>query len=257
VSDFQFDLPGYLQRIGYSDHPEVSAEALEALHRAQVYNIPFENFDILLERGISLDPADLYTKLVHKRRGGYCFELNGLFLMALQAAGFEARALLARVHLRDTPSSRSHQLSLVQLDGEDWIADVGFGANGLRAPIPLILDEEFEQDGEVFRLVDGGEFGTMLQAQVDDSWRNQYSIEMNIVCRSDIEMGNYYTATHPKSLFRQVNVATVPLANGRISLIDRRLRIERDGEVEESELPGGEAFWEAIAAHFDIDPRNA
>jgi N-hydroxyarylamine O-acetyltransferase len=73
------------------------------------------------------------------------------------------------------------------------------------------------------------------------------------VCQSDIDMGNYYTSTHPDSLFRQFHVATVPTPDGRISLIDRRLRIERDGEVEESELPEGPDFWQAIEQHFNIN----
>jgi N-hydroxyarylamine O-acetyltransferase len=254
VTKFEFDLPGYLQRIGLDEDPRVSIDALKALHRAQVYSVPFENFDILLERGICLEPATLFNKLVQNRRGGYCFELNGLFLLALQAVGFTARALLARVHLRDTPTSRSHQLSLVQVNGEDWLADVGFGANGLRGPIPLLLNEEFPQDGHCFRLVEGNEFGTMLQVRQGSDWQNLYSIELNPVCQSDIDMGNYYTSTHPDSLFRQFHVATVPTPDGRISLMDRRLRIERDGEVEEFELPDGPDFWHAIEQHFNINP---
>ena len=94
-----FALEPYLQRLHYAGDIQPTEDRLEALHRAQAYTIPFENFDILLGRGISLDPSALYDKLVHHARGGYCFELNGLFLMALQAVGFEARALLARVHL--------------------------------------------------------------------------------------------------------------------------------------------------------------
>jgi N-hydroxyarylamine O-acetyltransferase len=254
VAEFEFDLSRYLQRIGFAGTPTVSRESLDALHRAQVYRVPFENFDILLERGIDLDPQVLFEKLVLKRRGGYCFELNALFLMALQAAGFEARALLARVHLRGTPTSRSHQLCLVELDGQEWIADVGFGANGLRAPVPLALEEEFRQDDQCFRLVDGGEFGTMLQVRIENDWQNLYSIEMATVCQSDIDMGNYYTSTHPESLFRQLHVATLPTPDGRISLIDRRLRIERNGEVEEIDLPAGLEFWQAIADHFDLEP---
>lgn len=254
MTEIEFDLAGYLQRIGLHADPGVSIDALKTLHRAQVYSVPFENFDILLERGVSLEPAALFNKLVRNRRGGYCFELNGLFLMALQAMGYTARALLARVHLREPPTSRSHQLSLVQLNGEDWLADVGFGSNGLRGPIPLLLNEEFPQDGQCFRLVEGSEYGIMLQVRQGSDWQNLYSFELNAVCQSDIDMGNYYTSTHPDSLFRQFHVATVPTPEGRISLLHRRLRIERNGAVEDSELPEGVEFWRAIEQHFKLDP---
>ena len=89
-----FDLNAYLQRLNYSGEIVPTIDRLEALHRAQIYTIPFENFDILLGRGISLDPERLFDKLVNKDRGGYCFELNGLFLRVLKAIGFNARALL-------------------------------------------------------------------------------------------------------------------------------------------------------------------
>ena len=145
------------------------------LHHAHFHAIPFENFDILLGRGISLDPEDVFNKLVHKKRGGYCFELNGLFLQALLALGFKARALLARVHVSGTPSGRGHQLELISIDGRDWLADVGFGGNSPRMSIPLELDRHITMDGQTIRLTDGGLFGTMFQALEDGEWKDLYS----------------------------------------------------------------------------------
>ena len=94
-----FPLDAYMARIGYSGPVKASDSVLEAVQRAQLATIPFENFDILLGRGVSLEAAALCQKLIHSRRGGYCFELNTLFLMALEAMGFEVRPLLARVPL--------------------------------------------------------------------------------------------------------------------------------------------------------------
>jgi N-hydroxyarylamine O-acetyltransferase len=108
-----FNIERYLARLNYSGGIQPTEDRLEALHRAQAYTIPFENFDILLGRGIALESAALCDKLVRRARGGYCFELNGVFLMALQAAGFDARALLARVHLVDPPTGRGISLSSV------------------------------------------------------------------------------------------------------------------------------------------------
>uniref|UniRef100_UPI0025F78BB1 arylamine N-acetyltransferase family protein n=1 Tax=uncultured Phenylobacterium sp. TaxID=349273 RepID=UPI0025F78BB1 len=118
-----FDADAYLKRIGLTAPPEPTVEGLNALQRAQVLAIPFENFDIMLGRGISLEPDAVFDKLVRRRRGGYCFEINGLLLTALQAFGFEARALLGRVHLMGQTTGRSHQISLVTIDGTHWIAD--------------------------------------------------------------------------------------------------------------------------------------
>ena len=84
MNDFKFDREAYLKRINYKNDLTVSIECLRQLHYAQLFTIPFENFDIVLGKGIDLEPAKLFDKLVHHRRGGYCFELNGLFLMALQ-----------------------------------------------------------------------------------------------------------------------------------------------------------------------------
>ncbi len=118
---FNFDREAYLQRINYAKNVSVSLESLRALHYAQLFTTPFENFDIVLGKGISLDPSKLFHKLVHNRRGGYCFELNGLFLMALQNFGFDARPLLGRVHSSTPPSGKGHQFTLITLDGEPWI----------------------------------------------------------------------------------------------------------------------------------------
>jgi N-hydroxyarylamine O-acetyltransferase len=178
-----FNLDRYLERLNYSGGVQPTEDRLEALHRAQAYTIPFENFDILLGRGITLEPAALYDKLVQRARGGYCFELNGLLLMALQATGFDARALLARVHLVDPPTGRGHQLILVTLQGKQWIADVGFGGPGLRAPIPFELNHVATQDGQTFRLVEAAPFGIMLQTLTDARWQDLYSFDLGQVFR--------------------------------------------------------------------------
>lgn len=121
-----FAIDDYLERVHYSGRIEPTAKLLERIRRAQAYRIPFENFDILLGRGVSLEPTTIFDKLVRRVRGGYCFELNGLFLMALQAIGFDARSLLARVHLNGALTGRSHQLILVTVQGQEWLAESRF-----------------------------------------------------------------------------------------------------------------------------------
>lgn len=110
MANYQFPLDEYCTRIGVPSSGMPTVDRLEELQRAQVYTIPFENLDIQLGRGIDLTPSYADDKLIRRQRGGYCFELNGLFLRALTAAGFEARALLGRVHLSGEPTGRGHQL---------------------------------------------------------------------------------------------------------------------------------------------------
>ena len=248
-----FNLDLYLKRLNYSGVVQATEDRLEALHRAQAYTIPFENFDILLGRGIALEPAVLFDKLVHRARGGYCFELNGLFLMALQAIGFDARALLARVHLVDPPTGRGHQLILVTLQGREWIADVGFGGSGIRAPIPFELNHVTTHDGQTFRLVEAEPFGIMLQTLTDTQWQDLYSFDLGHVFLADITYGNHFTSTHPSSFFTFARVAALPTPNGRVALFNSTLRtVTPDGEHVQ-ELAEGQAYLDALKTHFGIE----
>lgn len=190
---------------------------------------------------------------MRRARGGYCFELNGLFLIALHAIGFEARPLLARVHLVDPPSGREHQLSLVTLQGRQWIADVGFGSFGFRAPIPLELNHPTVHDGLTFRLTEAEPFGIKLQTLKKGHWINLYSFDLGYVFPADIAVGNHFTATHPSSLFTFARVAALLTPTGRVSLLDRTLRrVTTEGEQVE-ELVAGQAYLDTLKTHFGID----
>lgn len=252
VSGF-FEPDAYLARVGLRGPVADSESGFEALHRAQVYTIPFENFDIHLGRGIDVASPAIYEKLVRHPRGGYCFELNGLFLQALEHFGFEARALLARVHVSGDPGGRTHQLSLVTLEGREWLADVGFGAATLRAPMPFELDREVEQDGMQFRLVDGKQWGTLLQCEARDGWQNLYSFDLETVCHADVVTANHFTSTHPEVFFTQMRVANLPRPGGRITLADYALTEVNASDVRQSELPEGEDYLSALKMHFGIE----
>ena len=252
MNEPEFEIDLYLERIGLQAVVPCTEDGLETLHRTQVYSIPFENFDIMLGRGINLHPDALFGKLVGQRRGGYCFELNGLFLHAMRHTGFKARPLLARVHLRGEPGGRTHQLALVRIGERDWIADVGFGSNGLRAPLPLELERVAAQDGEQYRLVAAGHYGTMLQREQDGGWQDLYSFDLGHVTSADIELGNHFTSTHPSSFFTWSRVANLPRPTGRVSLVDFSLTEVRGAEVTESRLTEGSAYLESLERYFGI-----
>ena len=247
-----FSREAYLNRIGLNETVSATETGLKALHRAQTFSIPFENFDIHLGRGISLEPKVLFDKLVNHQRGGYCFELNSLFGMALDAFGFERRPLLARSQRRGEPTSRTHMLNLVRLNGRDWIADPGFGPIQLRTPMPLELDRIETQEGMKYRLIDGGRFGTMIQYREDEVWKNWYSFDMEHVWPVDVEMGNYFTSTHPEVYFTQARIAVRTIPFGKITLMDFLLREYVDGDVKETILDPGPSYLEALATNFGI-----
>ena len=247
-----FDRHAYLDRIGLDGAVPVTGDGLEALHRAQTYTIPFENFDIHLKRGVSLAPRALVDKLLGRPRGGYCFELNGLFGMALDAFGFERRPLLARVQLGGRLFPRTHLLNLVHVDGRDWIADVGFGSNQIRAPLPFELDRTETADGVRFRLADAGDFGTMLQTEDETGWHNLYSFDMAHVWPIDIEMGNYFTSTHPEMFFTWARMASLPSPAGATTLLDFRLREICEGTETVTELQPGPDYLRALEECFGI-----
>src|SRR5258708_28164785 len=137
-SQAPFDLEAYLARIDYSGDLKPSHPVLRELHLAHNLHIPFENLDVVLGRPINLDLESLQAKLVTGRRGGYCFEQNALFAAVLQRLGFSVTQLAARVrHDATRILPKSHMLLKVEAEGTAWIADVGFGTEGLLMPLPL------------------------------------------------------------------------------------------------------------------------
>jgi N-hydroxyarylamine O-acetyltransferase len=238
------DLDAYLARVGLGLLPPATAEGLATLQRAHRLAIPFENLDVRLGRGISLDPDHVFEKLVHRRRGGYCFEQNQLFLRGLTALGFDARPLLARVWLMaDGVPPRTHMVNLVQLPDGPWIADAGFGGS-YTPPMPLIDGAEaVAPDGAAFRMVADPDHGWFLErnghpATTDgrggsDGWQPQYSFTLDPVASIDLEMSNHWTSTRPGTRFTTLSVVSACLPSGFASLTDRAyVRHNGDQHVE-------------------------
>ncbi|NGZ99052.1 MAG: hypothetical protein CV089_23575 [Nitrospira sp. WS110] len=161
-----FDRRAYLARIGYEGATNPSIETLRRLHLAHVLTVPFENLDIHVGRSISLEPADIYRKVVENRQGGYCFELNGLFALLLEELGFTVTRLAARVlYGAEGVRPRSHQILLVPVEGNRRLVDVGFGGHGLREPFSLAVGQEQQQGADRFRLVTDGRGDYLLQCE--------------------------------------------------------------------------------------------
>lgn len=233
--------------------PAVSLEGLRILQRTQLRKIPFENLDILLGRGIDPSRSAIVAKTVAKRRGGYCFEVNELLFAALEAFGFQVRRALARVHLSGRPGPHTHQLSLVAIDGQDYLADAGFGGQSPRGPLPLVLDAVTEIDFKRYRLVLAAPYGTMIQDWWQGAWRNLYSFDGRPVLDGDRVLGSHFTSTHPSAFFTWAKTASIHTSDARFSIFDNTLTHETAQGVTETAIPPGEPYLELLETVFGIE----
>lgn len=252
MPDSPFSLDTYLERIRYNGPLTLSAETLRCLHRAQVMSIPFENLDIFLGQPIRLDPTSIITKLVERRRGGYCYELNGLFMMVLQHLGFPVTPLAARVLHGETISQKSHRLTLVEVEGKRWIADVGFGGNSLIEAIPLELEREFVQHLDIYRLKGDAKLGFLLQHKLEDQWRSLYAFSLEEHYPADYAMMNYYNSTSPTSLFTQHIVCALATEDARIILSDSELKVRGLDKMITTDLEDKDSYREVLQRYFGI-----
>jgi N-hydroxyarylamine O-acetyltransferase len=250
------DIDAYLNRIRVTETPSADLRFLRTLHRHHVFHVPFENLDIHLGRTISLAPVELFDKIVRRRRGGYCFELNGLFQLLLETLGFHVYSTAARVLFgTETIPPRSHRLLIVTLDGEEWLADVGFGAYGLIEPLPLKTGLEHRQFADRFRLEQDPMLGYRFQSFQDGGWFNQYAFTTDHHHPVDFTFANYYHSHSPHSLFTQKRICQLPTPDGRIRLEDRTLSYTVHGVTRQVILESDEDFLQALKTHFDLDLR--
>ncbi|MEV1025391.1 arylamine N-acetyltransferase [Streptomyces sp. NPDC050264] len=234
----ELNIDAYLARIGFKEEPKQDAETLRSLHRAHVKAIPFENLEIMLGRPVLLDLPSLQDKMVHKRRGGYCYEHNLLFAAVLEQIGFPVVGLGARVRL-GTASLRpvTHMLTRVRVDGEEWLCDVGFGAFGLREPFPLCEGAQVVQDAWEFGIEKEGGDVWVLRGRRPDGWSDVYAFTSEERLPVDYVVLNHYTSTHPRSTFIRRPVVQYATADARHTLTGRELVIEyADGSRAEREV---------------------
>ena len=245
------DLPAYLDRIGWRGSLEPSLETLEALHLAHTSSIPFENLDIQLGRRIRLDLDSLQAKLVRGHRGGYCFEQNSLFAAVLRAVGFQLTLREARVRRGSTAClPRTHLTLAVRIQGASWLADVGFGGDGIPGPVPLDGREQ-PRFGNRHRIVAEGP-RQVLQAHTAEGWTDVYAIEPSELFPCDLEMANHYTSTHPDSRFVQTLTVQHYTATERCFLRNLAFSVVRGSGTEVRDLDP-EELLPLLRDHFGLE----
>jgi N-hydroxyarylamine O-acetyltransferase len=230
-----FDLEAYFRRIRYSGERIPTLDTLRNIHLHHTEAIPFENLNPFLGWPVQLDLQSLQQKLVRGGRGGYCYEQNLLFSHALTLIGFKVTGLAARVVWNAAEGvipPRTHMLLRVDLDGQPYLADVGFGGLTLTAPLRLEVDLEQSTPHEPFRIkADVGEF--IMQAHISGSWRSLYRFTLERQFMADYEVANWYVSTHPLSRFVNGLIAARPARKCRYALLNNEFSVHRPGEQTE------------------------
>jgi N-hydroxyarylamine O-acetyltransferase len=217
------DIQAYLERIGYRGPLEASLETLRGLHLAHLYTVPFENLDIHRGREISLDTGAVFDKVVTRRRGGFCYELNGLFSALLRELGFRVTMLSACVarEAGDFSPEFDHLCLRVDLH-EPWLADVGFG-DGFQLPLRINGAARQEEDERAFFITVDGDYRVLLRSDADGAWQPQYQFTLASRELSDFAERSLFHQTSPESHFTQNRICTLATPGGRITLSGMRL----------------------------------
>jgi N-hydroxyarylamine O-acetyltransferase len=241
------DVAAYLDRIGYTGAVDPSAETLAGLHRAHMQTVPFENLDLHLGERNVLDPDHTYDKIVRRRRGGWCFELNGTFARLLEALGFSVTRYSAEVVLSEPGTPDFAHLTLrVDLD-RPWLADVGFGDSFTE---PLLLDESGSQArerGRPYRLEPGD--GRVLLTQ---EGRPQYRFALDARQMHQFQ-GMCDALQTPPGHFTDAPICSMATADGRISLAGMRLITTAGEGRTERDLADGAERVAVLRDLFGID----
>ena len=246
------DLDAYLRRVQYSGYLNASYSVLSALHLAHASHIPFENLDILLGRPVRLDLESLQAKMVNGERGGYCFEHNLLFAAVLERLGFSFTPLAGRVRYRVRQTlPRTHMLLLVRCDGRTWVADVGFGLQGLLLPVPFGSGQEVQQYGRTYRVVPEQERWT-LQMLDAGAWSALYTFLLDPQTLVDYEMASYYTSTHPDSVFVRTLIVQLPTPKARKVLRNRELTVDNGQSIARRTIEGDAELLDVLAREFAL-----
>ncbi len=245
------DITTYLRRINYSGTLAPNAETLRGLQKAHLLAVPFENLSIHAGEPIILNDAALFEKIVSRHRGGFCYELNGLFAWLLRQLGFRVDMLSAGVA---NPKGEwgpefDHMTLLVHLE-ERWLADVGFGDSFVE---PLLFDNRGEQIQGLrsYRIAEDASHFVLLQKQLNEDWKPQYRFTTAAHAYSDYDEMCRYQQTSLESHFTKGRVCSRLTPDGRVTLSQNRLILTKGSDKEEREVNQNEVV-KALREYFDI-----
>jgi N-hydroxyarylamine O-acetyltransferase len=242
----------YLKRINYTGSLRVDAETLRNLQLAHLRNVPFENLSIHAGEPIVLNDEALFAKIVSNRRGGFCYELNGLFSWLLRTLGFDVFMLAAGVANREDGYGPEfdHMALMVNLE-QRWLADVGFGDSFVE---PLLLDEDgIQQQGtQAFRIVPDDSHLIVMRRDTDQEWKPQYRFTLQTYNYADYEEMCRFHQKSPESHFTKSRICSRATLDGRITLSGLRLITTSKQERDERALRSEDEFESVLREQFGI-----
>ncbi|MEQ9466857.1 MAG: arylamine N-acetyltransferase [Ekhidna sp.] len=250
----KIDVKAYLDRIALK-RQEPTLSYLKQLQKAHLLHIPFENLDIHYGSKIILDYSKIFDKIVYRKRGGFCYELNGLFYHLLYHLGYDCQVIAGRVMSEQTGEfgrPYDHMAIVVDLENEHWLVDVGFG-DGAISPLrikPGIIQMDHTR---YWRIDTDPDENFILRLSNDTSYfetKLLFTTEEKQLIQF-MEMCDYHQ-TSPASPFTQKKLVTMLEPNGRITLTDRKLKISELGEVHESDIMHEDEFLSKLEQHFGI-----
>lgn len=250
-----FSLSAYFDRIRFdagSDAAGPDIATVSRMMRAQLFSVPFENLDVQAGKGVSLVPEQIVDKIIHRARGGYCYEVNGLFAMALTALGVEYQFVAARPMFYPMRRPRTHMAIVATIDGVQWLCDLGFGSYGIRAPMRLDhAGQQVPQDDDTFILEQPTPRDYLLRALVAGEWANQYGFDLSPQEWIDFMPANYLNSTHPDSVFVQKYLVVQHHPEGRNILFGEVLKTMSGGQLE-TQTVAPEQRAAVLAQHFGL-----
>jgi len=245
------DKKEYLKRICFAGKAQPTLKVLQKLQRNHLFHIPFENLDIHYQKPIQLNIAEISEKIIGTHRGGFCYELNGLFFELLASIGYLVKRVSAKVYDKDNGYGQEydHLALIVTLNDTEYLVDVGFGDFSF-SPIP-IEPGKIHLDERGSFLIERVEDDYLKVSKVDNEAEKREYIFTNVHREfKEFEPMCYYQQTSPKSHFTQQKLITKPTKDGRITLTSDNLKITILGKTEERVLKSEEEFNDALMTHF-------
>ena len=248
------DVKAYLERINYYGSLAPTAETLRELQVAHLLAVPFENLSIHYKQPIVLEDDALFTKIVEHRRGGFCYEANGLFAALLRGLGFDVAMLSAGVANAEGGFGPNfdHMTLMVTLE-QRWLVDVGFG-DSFREP--LLLDERDEQvqGRHAYQFVPDRAHLVLMQRDDGDEWKAQYRFTLQPYEYADYAEMCRYHQTSPQSHFTRARICSRATEQGRVTLSEMRfITTSKNGERQERTLTSQEEYVVMLREHFGIE----
>jgi N-hydroxyarylamine O-acetyltransferase len=254
IRNVMMNISDYLNRINYRGPLAPNAETLRELQVAHLLTVPFENLSIHAKEPIALEDNALFEKIVRRRRGGFCYEANGLFAALLRALGFDVKMLSAGVANAEGEFGPDfdHMALLVTLD-ERWLVDVGFG-DSFREPLLIDKRGDQRQCESAYRIDSDGTY--LILMRLDDGaggeWKAQYRFTLQPYEYADYEEMCRYHQTSPQSHFTRGRICSIATPDGRVTLSEMRLIITRNVERQERALKSEEDYAAALREYFGV-----